>query len=86
MTTITYTGTAEDYKLLLAEGTLDPQDPFEVISLTEGHYRLMKWAILKTKHTAFWSGYKLASHDAAAALVAIEPKPSLLARLAGWLA
>jgi hypothetical protein len=66
MTALTYTGTESDHSLLLAEGTLDTQDPFDVITFAEVRYRLTKWAILKTRHASFWSGYELGRTDAAA--------------------
>jgi len=85
VTVITYTGTAEDYKLLLAEGILDAADVFETVSVGEVRARVTAWVILKTSYKRFWRGYELASADAAAALVAVE-KPSLVRSLVGWLA
>jgi hypothetical protein len=85
VTVITYTGTAEDYKLLLAEGNLDAADVFETVSVGEVRARVTAWVLLKTRHTSFWHGYETASADAAAAPRAVE-KPSLVRRLVGWLA
>jgi hypothetical protein len=89
VTALTYTGTESDQSLLLDEGTLDPEDTFEVISLSEArelHERFVRWALLQTRHDSFWHGYRIATADAAMALAAVEPKPSLLTRLVGWLA
>jgi hypothetical protein len=84
---LTYTGTEQDRRTLLAEGILDPTDNFQVLTADEAAeyaYRRARWMLLKTRHAGFWRGYETATADAAAALEPFEPKPSLLRRLTGW--
>jgi hypothetical protein len=82
-------GTANDYKICLADGLVDPWEPFTILTdeeAAEESYRYMKRVLLKTKHRSFWRGYETATADAAAALQPFEPKPSILSRIIGWLA
>jgi hypothetical protein len=78
-----YTGTAEDRKILAAEGLLDPEDTFEVLGLSDVRQR-MAWIYHRLRYDAFWRGYRVAAPDANAAIAAVE-KPSLLRRITGWL-
>jgi hypothetical protein len=78
MDTFTYTGTAEDRKLLLADGTLDSEDSFQVISA----YEVRVFFNTRLTYRAWWKGHAIGATDASVA----TPKPSLRERLLGWLA
>lgn len=81
MSALTYTGTAEDRKLLAAEGLLDPEDTFEVLALGDVRQR-MAWIYHRLRYDAFWRGYRVAMADATTAAAAAE-KPSLFRRITG---
>jgi hypothetical protein len=80
---LTYSGTAEDRTLLIAEGNLDPDDQFTTLTYAEVRQRFA-WVTRKVAYNAFWRGYEVATADAAAALEPFE-RPSLLSRIARWL-
>src|SRR4051794_21959607 len=77
-----YHGTLTDRALLLAEGYLDAEDDFEV--LTEAEVReQFAWIHVRARYNAWWDGFNLAT--ATATVTAAAPKLSLLQRIASRL-
>ncbi len=77
--------TKRDLDILLEDGflTFEEAAEVEVVSMEEMHNLLiehMAQAYRRLAYDRFWSGYAVASADAAAALAAVE-RPSLLRRL-----